>query len=56
MKQHDLIAGLLLGAADIGLYMPKMIIERNMNGKIEVHNIESVAEFIVVTPLEGRQP
>ena len=39
----------------IGLYMSKMIIERSMNGHIEVRNIEGGAEFIVVTPLEGGQ-
>ena len=37
----------------IGLYMSKMIIERSMGGTVEVHNIDSGAEFIVVTPLGG---
>jgi len=35
----------------IGLYMSKMIIERSMNGTIEVHTVEGGAEFIIVTPL-----
>jgi signal transduction histidine kinase len=35
----------------IGLYMSKMIIERNMNGSITVKNIEGGAEFSVCTPL-----
>ena len=35
----------------IGLYMSKMIIERNMNGFISAHNVESGAEFIVSLPL-----
>ncbi len=39
----------------IGLYMSKMIIERSMNGTIEAHNIDGGAEFIIVTPLEGKQ-
>ena len=38
----------------IGLYMSKMIIERSMNGTIEVHNVEGGAEFVVVTPRERR--
>ncbi len=36
----------------IGLYMSKMIIERSMNGTIEVHNIEGGTEFVVITPLK----
>lgn len=35
----------------IGLYMSKMIIENNMNGRIEVRNTHDGAEFRVVTPL-----
>jgi signal transduction histidine kinase len=35
----------------IGLYMSKMIIERNMNGSIVARNIEGGAEFIVTTSL-----
>jgi PAS domain S-box-containing protein len=35
----------------IGLYMSKMIIERNMKGGITVKNIEGGAEFIVASPL-----
>ena len=34
----------------IGLYMSKMIIERNMNGVIEAHNIEGGAEFTIMIP------
>jgi len=37
----------------IGLYMSKMIIERNMNGKILACNIKGGSEFTVITPLEG---
>ncbi|MEI6259844.1 MAG: ATP-binding protein [Deltaproteobacteria bacterium] len=35
----------------IGLYMSKMIIERNMYGSITARNIEEGAEFTVCTPL-----
>jgi PAS domain S-box-containing protein len=35
----------------IGLYMSKMIIERNMNGSITATNIEGGAEFSVCAPL-----
>ena len=37
----------------IGLYMSKMIVERNMNGTITAHNIEGGTEFIIGTPLAG---
>jgi signal transduction histidine kinase len=37
----------------IGLYMSKMIIENNMNGRIAVRNTHDGAEFRVVTPLSG---
>ena len=35
----------------IGLYMSKMIIERNMEGTISVRNVEGGAEFKLVIPL-----
>jgi signal transduction histidine kinase len=35
----------------IGLYMSKMIIERNMHGSVEARNVEGGAEFTVRTPL-----
>lgn len=35
----------------IGLYMSKMIVENNMNGRIEVRNIDQGAEFRIVMPL-----
>ncbi len=40
----------------IGLYMSKMIIERNMNGSITARNIEGGAEFIVASPLAKDGP
>ncbi len=40
----------------IGLYMSKMIIERSMKGTIDAHNVDGGAEFVLMTPLEGRQP
>jgi signal transduction histidine kinase len=36
----------------IGLYMAKMIIERNMEGEISADNIENGARFILSIPLE----
>jgi signal transduction histidine kinase len=39
----------------IGLYMSKMIIENNMNGRIEARNNEGGAEFAVITPLAGER-
>ncbi|WP_323770585.1 sensor histidine kinase [Antarctobacter sp.] len=35
----------------IGLYLSKTIIERNMDGRIEVRNVKDGAEFTVDTPL-----
>ncbi len=40
----------------IGLYMSKMIIERNMKGGIKARNIEGGAEFIVASPLHPVHP
>jgi signal transduction histidine kinase len=40
----------------IGLYMSKMIVERNMKGGITVKNIEGGAEFRVCTPLTNDGP
>ena len=38
----------------IGLYMSKMIIERNMKGRITAENMECGARFTVYTPLADR--
>jgi|GEM_PF-2373872 len=35
----------------IGLYMSKIIIENNMEGRIEAHNVEGGAEFTISCPL-----
>jgi len=35
----------------IGLYMSKMIIERNMHGRLAVHTVEGGTEFVIFTPL-----
>lgn len=35
----------------IGLYMSKMIIERNMGGTLKARNVEGGAEFTILTPL-----
>ncbi len=35
----------------IGLYMSKMIIERSMSGRIEAHNIEGGARFVITMPV-----
>ena len=40
----------------IGLYMSKMIIERNMNGRLTVENIGDGCAFTVLTPLGDAQP
>ncbi|MFH0995043.1 MAG: transporter substrate-binding domain-containing protein [Pseudomonadota bacterium] len=40
----------------IGLYMSKMIIERNMKGSLTARNIEGGAEFIVASPLAKDGP
>ena len=38
----------------IGLYMSKMIVERNMGGTIHAANLEGGAEFTILTPLATR--
>jgi len=37
----------------IGLYMSKMIIEHNMNGRLFAHDTDGGAEFVIETPLAG---
>jgi PAS domain S-box-containing protein len=45
------------GGTGIGLYMSRQIVERSMGGRLEVRNVDSGAEFAVVTPLaEGALP
>ena len=39
----------------IGLYMSKMIIEGNMNGRITAHNVDGGAEFAVSVPLAASE-
>lgn len=39
----------------IGLYMSLMIIEKNMNGAMEAHNVADGAEFRIVTPLADKE-
>ncbi|MBJ6727909.1 PAS domain S-box protein [Geomesophilobacter sediminis] len=41
------------GGTGIGLYMSKMIIERNMNGNLRARNVAGGAEFAVFAPLAG---
>jgi signal transduction histidine kinase len=40
----------------IGLYMSKMIIEQNMNGRITVKNLEAGTEFNICAPLAIDDP
>lgn len=37
----------------LGLYMSKLIIEKHMNGKIAVHNINDGAQFTIQLPVDG---
>ena len=39
----------------IGLYMSKMIVEGNMEGRLEVRNVEGGAEFALYLPLAAEQ-
>lgn len=40
----------------IGLYMVKMIVEKNMNGQVEAGNGEQGARFVLRVPLSGAPP
>ncbi|QWR76706.1 ATP-binding protein [Candidatus Magnetomonas plexicatena] len=38
----------------VGLYMSKMIIENNMNGRLTVRNVDNGAEFLIELPLVAK--